>query len=157
MVHLERPIRWLVLIMLCILSLSIGKANAGDTTESRLPSSGSLTISVSVWNDDDATLYMDSLKSGNWTFKVVGTAGLAFDCWPSDLKDPPPVYVFTYWTDTSKASDTWHYWGGGGAVCWPTSFWSTNLSSGSKYIEYKFVFKNYGDTPETVYATFTRR
>lgn len=141
---------------MCLFASRIGFA--GDTTEAVLPTSGTKIVELNMLPDDTSYLIMDSPSSGTWRFSSYGFPGLAFDCYPSDMMDPPPIFVYTYWTDNSVPNDTWHYWGGGGALCWPSSFWWTDLYSGSSSISYKFEYVNYDSTAGfPVKAKFVKR
>ena len=113
-----------------------------------LPTSGSKTVSVPFYTSP-AHIIISSPSSGNWKFETYSNPGSAPDCWNGNIA------VFTFWRDTS-VSESWNYWPGGGAVCWPSSLWSTNLQSGSSTIQYKFQYQNYADYAGTAYAKFTK-
>ncbi|MEA3272881.1 MAG: hypothetical protein U9P90_04425 [Patescibacteria group bacterium] len=129
----------------------IGVDTSALETHGMLPTSGSSTFDLAVYPGDDNYLFMYSPTSGNWKFETWSSPISAGGCFN------PDTVVYTYWIDTSDPNDDWHYWPGGGWVCWPTSGWSTNLYSGSSDIAYMFIYGQYGDYGQTVYARFTRQ
>lgn len=115
--------------------------------EAFLPSSGSKTVNISVYPDANNMLIMRSPKAGTWSFKTWGSPIMG-GC--------GDTAVFTSWKNESQSNNTWNYWPGGGQVCWPTSFFTTKLYSGSKDIMYQFNYQQYGNYGQTVYAKFTK-
>lgn len=123
------------------------------TVNDTLPTSGTKTVSITSNPGENNIVIMSSPSSGNWEFKIYGSP-IGYDgCATGDHA------VFTYWKDGPNGN--WNYWPGGGGICWPSSFWTTNLYSGSSSISYKFVIGNYTGLPETpygqgVYLKFTK-
>jgi hypothetical protein len=151
---------------ICILGLTACSSGGGEGDSSEeygslsqaytvwdtLPTSGTKTVSIASYPGDDNIVIMNSPSAGNWKFEIYGSP-IGWDgCYTGDH------VVFTFWR---QGGGSWNEWPGGGGICWPTSFWSTNLNSGSSNILYKFEVENYvgfPDTPygQTVYLKFTK-
>lgn len=132
--------------MLICVGMLCERDGLATTTEAVLPTTGTKTVSIVSNPGDDNILIMDSPTSGNWEFKIYGSP-IGYDgCYTGEH------VVFTYWKDNSDPYGDWNYWPGGGGICWPSSFWVTNLYSGSSSISYMFVVENYTGFPDIGYG-----
>jgi hypothetical protein len=128
-----------------------GQASQPLVIYDTLPTSGTKTVSATVWPGTSTYIIMSSPSAGSWKFETYGSPGGWYSC----LTSPPDFAVFTFWR--ANSGSPWNEWGGGGPVCHPTSVWSTILYSGSSSIQYKLDYEAYSDYGQTVYTKFTKQ
>jgi hypothetical protein len=162
----------LMLVLLMTFVIGLTTLGCGDELEYEIPDENPITTETSelsyeaiIWpsgttkhtfniNPGYNEFIVNSTAAGEWDFKTWHRFWA--DPW-SCTNTPPDTVVFTYWKDRSNPNDSWHYWPGGGLVCYRTPTFTTRLRSGSRDIIYKLVYQQYGDTPLPITAIFTRR
>ncbi len=122
----------------------------GGSVESMLYVNSETHLDFVISPEKYMAVYMSTSGSDTWFFSSKsGISG-----YNSCTFNPPLVIVYTHWRDKNVPGDLWHFWGGGGPVCWPVSIFATDLFAGGSNIEFLLIYQNWDYAPIWVYADF---